>query len=84
MRYTRIEVGGGNGAIAALSRAEGSDTIEVEIDGPRGRRRIQISAGGTDGGWRDGAAVHDAVEGRRGTQGDIAPYAHAIELLADQ
>lgn len=84
MRYTRIELEGDAGNFAVLARKSGSGVITAEVIKPSGTSAVEINVVDADQRAKAPGRLHQAVEGYRGTQGDIAPYAIAIELLADQ
>ncbi len=85
MQITRIDIASDdNQRFATLIRKPGADTIEVELLQP-GETRIHIVQAGADyhdDQWSMAEILQWAIDGYRGTNGDIEEYFQAIHRIA--
>jgi len=75
MRYTRIDVEGGTGKFASLTRRRGSSVIEAEVIAPEGTTRLSCAV--------DDDAERRALAERLESELGAGDYAEAIRLLVD-
>ncbi len=83
MRITKVEIAGNPGSAAVMERSEGDEFIRVRFT-ERGQTYTHAVQTNDEGDRYSMAEIlQQAFEGRRGTRGDVFPYANALELLAD-
>ncbi|MBS0195990.1 MAG: hypothetical protein JSR77_04455 [Planctomycetes bacterium] len=83
MRITELHLAATTGNFAILRRKDKASFIEVEILTPAGTRTHRVEADNEDDIASMAECLHETLEGRRGTRGDVFEYRDAIQKLSD-
>ncbi|MBN2583203.1 MAG: hypothetical protein JXL80_09045 [Planctomycetes bacterium] len=86
MRITRVDIEGRQGRFATLVRKTDSEYIEVTVltpEQPDGEKRLVHARSGDEELWDEARRLQAALDGRRGTNGDIDGYYRELQRLAD-
>jgi hypothetical protein len=83
MRISRMQFTGANGRLANAQRQPASMFIEVELVTEADGRTHRVQADDREDLWSMAEVLQHALDGYRGTRGDVHSYFMPLELMSD-
>lgn len=83
MKITELHMAATTANHAIARRAPGASSITVELITPGRTTTHDVTPDDKDDIWSMAEILHEALEGVRGTNGDIFPFYAALESMSD-